>query len=89
MSLLRNVVGESSPAVVHKILLCGAVGRTPALQTAVRNAFPNVQMLESIAQDEVLAYGCAVRIVMNDGMMWACCLLLFFFSISWVCLSMF
>ena len=66
MSLLRNVVGESSPAVVHKILLCGAVGRTPALQTAVRNAFPNVQMLESIAQDEVLAYGCAVRIVMME-----------------------
>jgi len=61
VSLLRNVVGESSPASVHKILLCGAVGRTPALQTAVRNAFPNVQMLESIAQDEVLAYGCAVQ----------------------------
>jgi len=65
VSLLRDVVGESSSSssssIVHKILLCGAVGRTPALQTAVRNAFPNVQMLESIAQDEVLAYGCAVQ----------------------------
>jgi len=63
VALLRDVIGESSSSstAVHKIILCGAVGRTPALQTAVRNAFPKSQMLESIAQDEVLAYGCAVQ----------------------------
>jgi len=64
VALLRQVVSESitsSPPPVHKIIFCGGVAKTPALQTAVRNAFPQAQMLESIAQDEVLAYGCAVE----------------------------
>jgi len=72
VALLREVVesSEKPPPSVDKIILCGAVGRTPALQTAVRNAFPKVQMLESIAQDEVLAYGCAVQaslMTVSDG----------------------
>lgn len=63
VALLREVVlsSEKPRPNVDKIILCGAVGRTPALQTAVRNAFPKAQMLESIAQDEVLSYGCAVQ----------------------------
>ena len=62
LGLLREVVETEGGVAVDKIILCGAVARTPALQTAVRNAFPKAQMLESIAQDEVFAYGCAVRI---------------------------
>lgn len=63
VALMRGVVesAEKPPPTVDKIILCGAVGRTPALQTAVKKAFPKAQMLESIAQDEVLAYGCAVQ----------------------------
>lgn len=56
-----DAVDSSSSHQIHKVILCGAVSRTPALQKAVHSCFPKAQLLESIAPDEVLAYGCAVE----------------------------
>jgi len=67
LSLLRAVAETGPSNKVRKIVLCGAVAKTPALQTAVRSAFPCAKLLDSIAQDEVLAYGCAVQASLING----------------------
>ncbi|XP_069765983.1 heat shock 70 kDa protein 14 isoform X1 [Narcine bancroftii] len=52
---------------ISKVVLCGGSARIPKLQQMIRDLFPDVDLLNSIPPDEVIAVGAAIQAALLSG----------------------
>ncbi|XP_048409643.1 heat shock 70 kDa protein 14 [Stegostoma tigrinum] len=52
---------------ISKVVLCGGSARIPKLQQMIRDLFPDVDLLNSIPSDEVIAVGAAIEAALLLG----------------------
>ncbi|XP_072327055.1 heat shock 70 kDa protein 14 [Scyliorhinus torazame] len=66
---IRKLVEEAglSSSDISKVVLCGGSARIPKLQQMIRDLFPDVDLLNSIPADEVIAVGAAIEAALLLG----------------------